>query len=62
MRDGRLGKSDLYFDVRGTETCMITGWTLLQDLEDPAASGVADGVQCAIEGFVGFSHGQIEID
>jgi len=57
MRDGRLRKSDLYSDIRGTETCMITSWTFLQDLEDPAASRVRDGVQRSIEGFFGFSHG-----
>ncbi len=57
MRDGRLGKVDLHLNFRGTEACMITGRIFLQDLENPAASGVRDGVQHSIEGFLGFSHG-----
>jgi len=46
---------------------MLAGWVaFFEDLQDPAARGIGDRVQYAIEAFLGFghhmsSHGKIEI-
>ena len=71
MRNRRLRKADLRFNIAGTQTrsqrssflrcCLGIGCTLFQCSQYAAPSRVGNGVQCAVQGFFARRHGLLGI-
>ena len=61
MGNRRLGKANAHFDIGGAQALVLANRgssTFFESLQNAASGRVGDGVQCAIQGLLGSSHGE----